>query len=76
MSPKDKVRLEFWSDGLHFDMITSREQAQAFKMSWMGVTGGKIEVSGTINDIDGNDIALSFDTEKISGIQIMEINHT
>ncbi len=61
MSPKDKVRLEFWGDGWHFDLISSREGAVAFKNTWMSVTGGKIEINGQINDIDG----IKFEEKKI-----------
>lgn len=76
MSPKDKVRLDFWVNGLNFMLVTDREKASAFQTTWLGVTGGKIEIAGKVNDIDGNDIVLIFDSALIQGIQIMEINRT
>ena len=71
---QDKVNLSFWVDGLLLTVITSREQANDFKTQWLDMSANKITVLGNCNNADSNSMELSFDSNRIDGIQIMELN--
>jgi len=78
MNSRDKLKLAIYTriNGIT-SIITSRERVDEFRELLFTNSGLLwIEIEGTVNDIDNNNIRLSLLKEEVTGFDIVETNNT
>lgn len=74
MAQNDKVKVTVKCGDAFYTIIVHPIDATAFRDLWDDITcPEKIALSGTINDIEPNNVYITFKSEEISSVQIMEL---
>lgn len=75
MNANDRVKLSIYCKVTgNIIIITSYQQAMDFKESVKGFTTDWVEISGQLNDIDGNEIESCISKEDIASFDILGVN--
>lgn len=75
MELNDKVKLSIYCKVTgNIIIITSYQQAMDFKDCVKAFTADWVDISGSLNDIDGNAIESCISKEDIASFDILEIN--